>query len=142
MSDNVVYGRSELYYHADTTVAGANCCILQYTGKQWDVSPQRNNFEAIKGVSIVHSATGSKSPETGKTCILVLHEALWMGDTLDHNLVNPNQLRHYGNQVQDNLMPEILLYIITEYGEFSMKLSMEGGIVFASTHTPPDKKLC
>ena len=32
-SDKVVYGRSELDYHSDTTVAGFNCCILQYTGK-------------------------------------------------------------------------------------------------------------
>ena len=32
-SYKVVYGRSELDSHADTTVTGANCCILQYTGK-------------------------------------------------------------------------------------------------------------
>ena len=32
ISDKVAYGRSELYYHADTTVTGGNCCILQYTG--------------------------------------------------------------------------------------------------------------
>ena len=33
MSEKVVYGRSELDSHADNTVAGASCCILQYTGK-------------------------------------------------------------------------------------------------------------
>ena len=32
-SDKVVYGRSELDSNADTTVAGSNCCILQYNGK-------------------------------------------------------------------------------------------------------------
>ena len=32
-SDKVVYGRGELDYHADTTAAGSNFCILQYTGK-------------------------------------------------------------------------------------------------------------
>ena len=38
-SYKVVYGKSELYDHADTTVAGANCCIFQYSGKDCDVSP-------------------------------------------------------------------------------------------------------
>ena len=58
-----------------------------------------------------------------------------MGDTLDHTLVNRNKLRHYGTQVQDNLMSEITLYIINEDGEFSMELSMEGNIALANTHT-------
>ena len=58
-----------------------------------------------------------------------------MGDTLYHTLVNPNQLPYDGNQVQYNLMSEIPLSIITEYGEFSTELSMEGNIVFDYTHT-------
>ena len=33
MSYKVVYGRSGMDYHADITVTGPNCCILQYTGK-------------------------------------------------------------------------------------------------------------
>ena len=53
-----------------------------------------------------------------------MYEALWMGNTLDHPLVNPNQLRHYGNQVQDNLMSESPLSIITEDGEFITEPSM------------------
>ena len=59
---------------------------------------------------------------------MVPHEALCMGDTLDHNLVNRNQIRHYENQVQDNLMSEIPLSIITEDGEFSIEISMDGNI--------------
>ena len=72
---------------------------------------------------------------------MVLHESLWMGDTLDHTLVNINQLRHYGTRVQDNLMSEITLSIITKYGEFSMELTMEVTIVYSKTHTPSDKQL-
>ena len=48
--------------------------------------------------------------------MLVLHEALCMGNTLDHTLVNPNQLGHYGTQIQDNPMSEIPLSIIAEDG--------------------------
>ena len=58
-----------------------------------------------------------------------------MGNTLDHTLVNPNQLRHCGTQVQDNLMSENPLSIITEDLYLSIDLSMKGTIVFANTHT-------
>ena len=64
-----------------------------------------------------------------------------MGNRLYHTLVNPNKLRHYGTQVQDNPISESSLYIATEYGEFSMDLSMEESILFNNTHTPSDKKL-
>ena len=67
--------------------------------------------------------------------MLVLHEALWMDDTLHHTLVNSNQLLHYGVRVQDNPMSESPLSIITEDGDFSMELLMEGNIIFDNTHT-------
>ena len=67
--------------------------------------------------------------------MLVLHKALWMGNTLYHTLVNPNQLLHYRTRVQDNSMSESPLSIITEDGEFSMEISMEGSMVFSNTHT-------
>ena len=105
-----------MYYRSDNTVAGSNCCIFQYTGKDCDVSPYHDNYESIQCIPIVHAETAWQSPDTGQTHILVLHEALWMGDMLYYTLANPNQLRHYGNQVQYNPMSESPLYIITEYG--------------------------
>ena len=73
-----------------------------------------------KFIPIINSVTTWKSPETGQTYIFVLHEDILTGDTLDHTLVNQNQLRHYGTRVQDNPMSKISLSIITEDGEFSM----------------------
>ena len=64
-----------------------------------------------------------------------------MSDTLNHTLVDPNQLRYYGTQVQDNLISESPLSIITEDWEFSTEISTEGTVVFADTHTPYDKQL-
>ena len=84
-----MYGRSDLDYQADITFAGANFYILQYTGKYCDVSPYCDNYESVKVIPILHAVTDLKSPETGQTYILVMHELLWMGDTLDHSLVNP-----------------------------------------------------
>ena len=64
-----------------------------------------------------------------------------MGDSIDTTLVNPNQLRHYGTQVQDNPMSQLPLSIITEDSEFCMELMMNGTIIYADTHTPSDKEL-
>ena len=78
---------------------------MQYTGKENDLSPYRDDYEFIKVLPIVHAETTWQSPEIGKSYILVVHEALCIGDTLDHILVNPDQLSHYGTGVQYNLMP-------------------------------------
>ena len=139
--DSSFYGRCELDSHADTTVAGKNCVILNYTGRVCDVSPYRDDYESVKDVPIVHAATAWQSCHTGQTYILVFNEALWMGDTMDHTLINPNQLRHYGTEVQDNPTSKYPLSIQTEDKEFCMELSMDGTIVFVDTHLPTDHEL-
>ena len=87
--------RSELDYHADTTVTGVNYYIFQYTGKDNDISPRCDYCEYVKFVEIVHVENVCQPPETGKTYIFVLCEALFIIKTLDHTLVNMNQLHHY-----------------------------------------------
>ena len=136
-----VYGNCELDSHADTIVAGKNCIILSYTGKECDVSPYREDYESIKNVPIVTAATAWQSPITGQTYILVLNEAIWMGDHMDHSLINPNQLRHHGTMVQDDPTSSYPLSIITEDNEFCMELAMDGTIVTATTHSPSDSDL-
>eukprot|EP00957_Ditylum_brightwellii_P009433 712718-Ditylum_brightwellii.AAC.1 len=59
-----VHSRCELDLHTDTTVAGANCCVLQYTGKECNVTPYREDYDAVTNVPIVHAATAWQSPET------------------------------------------------------------------------------
>ena len=135
------YGRCELDSHADTNVAGSNCVILQYTGKECDVSPYRDDYESISNVPIVHAATAWQSPNTGQTYILVINESLWMGDKMPHSLLNPNQLRHFGTKVQDDPTSDHPLSIIAEDNEFCMELDMEGTIIFANTHTPTESEL-
>jgi hypothetical protein len=101
----------ELDSHADTVVLGRNCVILSYTGRECDVSPYTDVYDAIKGVPIVSGATAWTSQSTGDTYILVFNEALWMGDTMDHSLLNPNQMRHYGIQVNDNPYGDVQMHL-------------------------------
>ena len=135
------YGKCELDSHADSIVAGKNCIILNYTGKECDVSPYREDYKPIKNVPIVNAATAWQSPITGQVYILVLNEAIWMGDHMDDTLINPNQLRHHGVKVQDDPTSSYPLSIVTEDNEFCMELTMDGTIVHVQTFTPSDNDL-
>ena len=139
--DSIVYGKCELDSHADTIVAGSNCIVLNYTGQVCDVSPYSDEYAPVSDVPIVKAATAWQSPHTGQTYILIFNEALWMGDSLDHSLINPNQLRHYGTEVQDNPMSDTPLSIITEDKEFCMELMMAGTIIYMDTFTPSQREL-
>ena len=112
-----------------------------YTGKEYDVSPYRDDYESITNVPIVHAATAWQSHYTGQTYILVLNESPWMGDQIDHTLINPNQLRHAGTKVQDNPTSSMPISIITEDNEFSMELTINDTIVYFNTHTPSTAEL-
>ena len=140
-SNTITHGNCELDSHADSIVAGKNCVILNYTGKECDVSPYREDYESINNVPIVTAATAWQSPITGQTYILVFNEAIWMGEHMDQTLINPNQLRHYGVKVQDDPTSSLPLSIITEDNEFCMELIMDGTIVTAPTYSPSEDDL-
>ena len=137
----VVYSQLELDSHADTIVCGSNCLVIHFTGKECDVSPYTDTYEAIKSVPIVQAATAYDNPDTGETTILILNEAIWMGDKMDHTLVNPNQLRAYGLTVQDNPFSDSPIFISTEGNEFVLPLSSTGTILGAATRTPTEQEL-
>ena len=118
----------EMDSHADTAVLGRNCVILNYTGRECDVSPYTDSYEAIKGVPIVTGASAWTSEVNGQTHILVFNEALWMGDVLEHSLINPNQLRHFGVTVQDNPYNETEMHLETENGDLVIPLQANGKI--------------
>jgi hypothetical protein len=63
---------------------------MYYTGKECDVSPYTEAYEVIKSVPIVQAATAYNNMDTGKTTILILNEAIWMGYQMKHTLINPN----------------------------------------------------
>ena len=84
-----VASRLELDSHADTIVAGANCCVLEYTGRECDVSPYSSDYSPVTGVPIVKAATVWQSHHTGQEYLLIFNQILHM-PTLSHSLINPN----------------------------------------------------
>ena len=73
--DKTVQGNIELDSHADTIVAGANCILLNYTGRECDVAPYSEEYESITNVPIVTAATAWQSQDTGQIYILVFNKA-------------------------------------------------------------------
>ena len=86
----------ELDTHSDTIVFGQSFILLSETGRECDVSPYTDEYEAIKNVPTVSAATAWTSLKLAETFIIIFHEVLWTNTTMEHTLVNPNQLRHFG----------------------------------------------
>ena len=133
------HGHIELDSHADTIVLGANCIILSHTGQSCEVMPYSDN-DAITDVPVVTGATLWTSPHDGEEFILVFNEALWMGDTLQHTLVNPNHLRAYGTTMQDNPFAPAPLQFEPPTGP-TIPLATMGTIIYCNTRAPNDREL-
>ena len=126
--------------HADTTVAGRNCTVVHYTERSCDVAPFSDTYEPMKNISIITTATGFTST-TGRQYILVFNEALYI-KYIDHTLINPNQLRHFDTEVQDNPYHATdPMSITSPNGEFMACLQSQGKNVFLNTWRPMKTQL-
>ena len=136
-----VTSRSEFDSHADTCVAGANCCILSYTGKECDVAPYSDDYKPIPNIPIVTAATAWQSRSTGQVYIIVPEEALWMGDSMQTTLINPNQSRHFGVVIQNDPISNIPMHLRTKDASFSLPIYMQRTIAGFTSHTPSEDEL-
>ena len=81
--------KCELDSHADTICAGRNYRLLSKTGQCCDVKGFHDDLEDVKNIPIGTVVTGVVTPD-GVTLILVMHEVLYFGDSMDHRLMNAN----------------------------------------------------
>ena len=102
--------------------------------------PYSDTYDAITDVPVVTGATLWTSPHDGDEFILVFYEALWMGDTLQHTLVNPNQLQAYGTTLQDNPFAPSPLRFESPTGP-TIPLTTMGTIIYCNTRAPSNCKL-
>ena len=93
----------------------------------------------VQNIPVVTGAMVWTNAADGTAYLLIFHESLWMGDKLDHTLVNPNQLRAYGVSIQDNPFDAKSLSITTD--DVSVELYSEGTIICGDTRTPTESKL-
>jgi hypothetical protein len=131
--------RNELDTHADTCCAGMNWRLLELTGEVCDVQPFLNSYDPVQSVVVGQCATVWTNEEDGKEYLLVGEQMLWFGDSLEHSLINPNQLRDYGLFVNDNpyAASESAGFGIDTYHHF-IPFDSTGTIVHFETRVPTD----
>ena len=132
--------RTELESYADTTVAGRNCTVVHYTEISCNVAPFSEKYETMTNIPIITAVTGFTST-IGRQYILVFNEALYI-NYMNHTLINPNQLRHFDTEVQDNPYHATdPMSITSPNGEFMACLQSQGGNVFLNTWRPTKTQL-
>jgi len=67
-----------------------------------EVQPFTDKHGSVKEVPIVTACTVWTDQNSGKEYLLVGEQFLWFGSSLEHSLINPNQLRANYLKVQDN----------------------------------------
>jgi hypothetical protein len=143
----VVHGNCELDSHADTSVAGPNCVVLEYTKQVVNVSAFSEELETMEGIPIVTAATAIDDPRTGTTTILVIGQALYMGDKINNTLLCPNQMRAYGLNVDDtpvHLAPKDRPSTHSIYSpeeSFDIPLYLKGVFSYFPSRTPISDEL-
>ena len=93
---------SEMDNHADTHVFGRTFRVYFTTSKRCTVSTFLPKYSNQFDVTIVTGATAVHLKNVW-TVVILFGQVLWFGDRMDKSLINPNQCRHYGIQVCDNL---------------------------------------
>ena len=58
----ITYGKCEMDSHANTIVAGRNCVVLNYVGKECDVHAFSDSHDAIQKNSLAPVGTAWQSP--------------------------------------------------------------------------------
>ncbi len=91
----IVHGTCELDSHADTSVAGPNCVVLEFTEQVVNVSAFSEQLETMENIPIVTAATAIDDPATGETTVLVIGQAIYIGDKVQNTLLCPQSNESY-----------------------------------------------
>jgi hypothetical protein len=103
------------------------------------VSGFANELQTIEDIPVARDATAYTNSE-GKTWILIINEALFFGSRLDHSLINPNQIRHFGVPVCDDPYDPHRPLGIDHENAF-IPFEKDGACIFFDTYVPSDAQL-
>ena len=135
--------RNEMDTMADTSCAGSNWSVLEWTGHSCDVYPFNEQYEATKDVPIATCATLIQG-EGGNDFILVRHEMLFFGSAMSRLLLNQNQIRDYiryhKGRVQDDFTRDDEEFGIT-VGNTFIPFYMDGSAVCFNSRVPSSEEI-
>lgn len=127
--------------NADTCCLGKNFVILRHTNRTADVYAYDTSYAPIEGVPIVSGATLYVDKMTGLSYILIINEALYYGNKLDHSLINPNQIRHFGIDFWDNAFDKTRGLSIEVNDKLKIPMTTMGTKILFETRSPSELEL-
>jgi hypothetical protein len=125
-------------------MAGCNTVVVQLTDTKVNVTPFSGEYKAIKDIPIATVTTAWDNPAGGPTVILVVNEALYFRDRMNHSLLCPNQICANGLVVNDapkQFDDTSLHAIVDPKSETKQPLLLSGVISYLETRKPTDEEL-
>jgi hypothetical protein len=121
---------------------GNNALVLYYHNRTVSVSPFLRELGTEDHVPIVTAAIAYDDPIQAQTYILILHQALYFGDKLPNNLINPFQCQL--NEVRIDECARVLTHqpsdtahsIVFEKEQVKISLRLNGIVSFFSSRHP------
>ena len=132
----VLQARTELDTRVDTSCSGANIWLHELTGQTCSVALFSASYEPTSDIQVATCLT-VYTDEYGRTLILIFHEVLWFGSSMDHSLVNPNQIRINGTPVLDYPFNNNRWFGIHHEDVF-VSFTTDGNTVYFNTRVPTD----
>ena len=132
------FAKCELDTRVDKICAGRNFRALAYTGQSCDVKGFHDSFDSLKNIPVAQVATAIQ--RDGRTFVLIINEALYFGSSMDHSLINPNQIQSYGIPVCDDPYDKARDFGIS-HDDLFLPFDTCGSTVFFETFVPSDDDL-
>jgi hypothetical protein len=103
------------------------------------VSLFHEGYAAIQDIPIATCATAVDLTD-GTTVILIVNEALYFGDSMDHSLINPNQIWVTGIPVNSDPFNQTQPFGI-DHPETFIPFATEGTTIYLTSRTPTNEEL-
>jgi hypothetical protein len=133
---------NEMDTHADTCCLGKNFIPLYYIGDVCNVHAYSDKLDAIKDVQIGAGATLWTDPSSGSSYILEIHQALMCTDSLEHSLLNPNQIRYDGQGLCDDPWDRHRsLGLVERNHQIFIPFQTRGTVIHFESHVPTTDEL-
>jgi hypothetical protein len=82
----------------------ANWTLMKLTSEICDVNPFLDFYQPVCEIHVARCCTVWTDQNDSSEYLLVGDQMLWFGTLLPNSLINPNQLRVYGLDVNDDLI--------------------------------------
>mmetsp|Transcript_2147 Transcript_2147/g.3294 ORF Transcript_2147/g.3294 Transcript_2147/m.3294 type:complete len:1178 (+) Transcript_2147:1032-4565(+) len=142
-----IRARAEIDSRADTVCAGSTFRLIEESNHYCVVSGFHSDMTPMQNIPVATVATAFDDPVTQETYVLIFYEALYFGDTMEHSLISPMQLRHNGLKVDqtprqyDIELSHGISFPNDDQHELFIPFHLHGCISYFSTRIPTDREM-